>query len=450
MRRSVVIGAVLVALAFLLVGGPSALLSPSTADVAPDETAEPEIVTPEGSESGFWPYLNAREAHEKRSPLNVVVRGDTETIVENLLEYGDEDLKETDHDHFDPDEIVDVVAGDDDDHDDLVGGSLADEDDGLLPSPTAVPWSRADGTTRLAYLDPGDGEEAYWTTETTQLEDGEYYGYRNHIRLYEAPNPDDQWVVMQTHSEHFDWLTLRHRVDGVEQAQYDLERDLLSIPEVDERTDVVRINLGNSGPSDADGWATKVDLVGAMALLTAGIAVRRAEILDSARSKIDGQLTEVDRSRLDAAAERIEAGHLILLVAIVAIVLGVRITGILLDRHVGTFSVHAIAALLYPVIALGLPIVTYVVARGLTRRIDAAIAASGSFAVAIWLDYGYLGVDSLPIDVVFQRMLLVIALGLIAGGAARRGIREAPSNDMLAVGVVLWILVLVGTLFGYL
>ncbi len=112
-------------------------------------------------------------------------------------------------------------------------------------------------------------------------------------------------------------------------------------------------------------------------------------------------------------------------------------------------SVHAIAALLYPLIALGLPIATYAIAGGLERRLDAALAASASLAVAIWLDYG-LGVDVLPIDVVFQRALVVVALGLIAGGAAKRATRDSRINDMVVVGVAMWTLVLVGTLLGYL
>ncbi|SIS06942.1 hypothetical protein [Natronorubrum thiooxidans] len=454
MRRSIVVTAVLVILAFLFVGGPSLLFSPSTADIAPEkaDASDPEIVTPDGSESGFWPYLNAREAHEKRSPLNVIVRSDAETVVRQLQEHGDKEWKETDHDHFDAEELVNSTTNGSDDEDDIVGGDLASEDTETeqFLSPTEVPWSTADGATRLAYLDPGNGDDAYWTTETLQLEDGEYYGYRYHIRLYESPNPDDQWVVMQTHSEHFDWFTLRHRVDGVEQAQYRLEKDLMSIPAVDEREDVTRVNLGNSGPSDANGWATNVDLVSAALLFTLGLATRRDRLLEPAKSELDERLTETDRTRIEAATDRIEAGHLVLVGTVITIILGVRVMGVALDRHAGVLSVHMIAALLYPFIALGLPISTYLIARGLTSRLDAAVVASGSLAVAIWLDYGFVNLHSLPIDVVVQRMLVVVALGLIAGGAAKRATRNSPLNDLLLAGIALWVIVLVGTLFGYL
>ena len=47
-------------------------------------------------------------------------------------------------------------------------------------------------------------------------------------------------------------------------------------------------------------------------------------------------------------------------------------------------------------------------------------------------------------------MLVVVALGLIAGGAANRAVRQSRWNDMLIGGSLLWGLVLLGTLFGYL
>ncbi|ELY90398.1 hypothetical protein C483_12838 [Natrialba hulunbeirensis JCM 10989] len=574
MRRSIVIGAILLVATVLLIGGPSLLFSPSTSDVAPETEDEPtpEIISFDDSESGFWPYLNAREAHEQRSPLNVVVRGETETIVQLLAAYGGGDWEETDHDHFDTDDLVGFAQNESTTDDQTGTEADADTDtdadtntnteqeshtdthadaqtapnssttaqtetetgndagetseggdsstgvertEGTEPtetepenesgaghehalrpvSPTNIPWSQADGATRFAYLDPGPDEQGYWTTETLQLEDGEYYGYRYHIRLYESPNPDDQWVVMQTHSEHFDWFTLRHRVDGVEGAQSRLEQDLMAIPGVDQQEDLQRIYLDNSGPSDADGWATKVDLTFSPALVVplmlgmllhrrTGLRLRggRSDGRDGRGSRgwrrlssidprerayddgerpaqgieaqinaeLDDRLTESDRERLAAAAARIEARHLVLAGTILTIILGVRILGIAFDRTLSFMTVHMIAASLYPLIALGLPISTYVIASGLERRLDAALAASTSLAVAIWLDYSLLGVDVLPLDVIVQRMLVVVALGLIAGGATRRATRESRFNDMLLVGAGTWILVLVGTLFGYL
>ncbi|SFB68250.1 hypothetical protein SAMN05444422_101125 [Halobiforma haloterrestris] len=480
MRRSTVITLAVLATAFLLVGGPSLLFSPSTDRVAPEEAdePEPEIVSFEDSDSGFWPYLNQRRTHEKRSPVNVVVRGDADRTLRLLAEHGEGDWEEPEHDHFDADEFVGLDGNETDATE--TNGSEAFEnesedgnatagadgvgteiDDRIRPiPPTEIPWSQADGATRYAYVDPGPGEDAYWTTETVQYEDGEYYGYRYHIRAYESPNPDDRWIAMQTHSEHFDWFTLRHRVDGVEAAQLRLENDLMAIPGVDVQEDVQRIYLANSGPSDADGWATQVDLTAAATAAALALAAGRTRgrgsgdgtdgPLESVRRAIDERLTDADRERLSAAADRIEAQHLILAATILTIVLGVRIGGIALDRTIDVLSAHAIAALLYPFIAAGLPISTYAIASGLEHRLGAAVTASGSLAVAIWLDYSLLGVDVLPLDVVVQRMLVVVALGLIAAGAARRATRETRFNGFLLAGTLAWVLVLAGTLLGYL
>jgi hypothetical protein len=430
MRRSAVVALVLVAIAFAFVGGPSLFTSPSTSDVLPEEDEERDLVRFEDSESAFWAYLNAEESFEKRSPINVVVRGETEEVVRLLTEEGETDWEELDEEHEDAEPGTYSFLADEGHH------------------ATGTEWGEAAGTTRYAYVDPGDGD-GQWVTETLQLEDGDYYGHRMHIRLYEAPNEDDRWVAMQAHTEHFDWFTLRHRVDGVEAAQLAIERDFMSLPQVDNQSNVTRINLENSGPSDADGWATLVDLVGTLIVpgmlgLSAGLgASRRGDDWPY------GHLTEADRARIEAVADRIEARHLLLAATIIALFLGVRLTGIALERHVDALSMHAIAALLYPVIALGIPIATYAIAAGLERRIDAAVVASLSLSLAIWLDYGIVGVDSLPVDVVGQRMLVVVALGLIAGGAARRATRESRLNDMLVAGAALWILVLGGTLFGY-
>lgn len=441
MRRSVVITVVLVAIAFVLVGGPSLLFSPTTDQVAPEKETEPELVAPEGSESGFWPYLSAREVHDERSPINLVVRGDAEMVVYLMSEEADGDWEETDLDHFEVDGFTEPIDPADTDPETANGT--------VERLATEIPWTQAAGTTRYAYLDPGPEDETYWADETLQLDDGDYYGQRYHIRLYESPNPDDRWVVMQAHTEHFDWFTLRHRVDGVEAAQSRAEADLLSVPTVDEHEDVVRINLGNSGPSDADGWATKVDLTGAAVLpVIVGLAARNR--VGRVRERVDGLLTDADRRRLEAVADRVEPGHVALPCAIVGLLLGVRIAGIGLERHADVLSMHAIAALLYPVIAVGIPTATYLIASGLERRIDAAVVASTSLAIAIWIDYGLVGVDHLPIDVVVQRAIVVVALGLIAGGAARRATRDGRVNDMLVVGAATWVLALVGTLFGLL
>ncbi|WP_222920166.1 hypothetical protein [Natrinema sp. SYSU A 869] len=509
MRRSIVITAVLLALAFALVGGPSLLLSLSTSQIASEAPAQPEQRTPElvsfdDSESSFWEYLSPTQQFQKRSPINVVVRGDIDDIERVLTEADGGDWSEINE--SEEEALPDTYS--------LTGGNASDNEtqpanataNGTQPANTTadetqsdaetdtettannssanatdeeaasedsqgpIPnlnWGQADGGTRYAYVDPGPNESGYWTTETRQLEDGDYFGQRYHIRLYESPNEDDDWVAMQTHSEHFDWFTLRHRVHGSQDAQTKVETDFMKHPRVDVQDDVSRIYLDNRNSADADGWATLVELAGLLVVPTLiGVRAGRRGINASSGTErststgeriaertpdaIDDHLTDVDRQRLAAAYARLEAGHVLLVFTILALYLGVRIGGLALERQATFLTPHQIAAILYPVIGVGIPVATYLLARGLTRRLDAAIVAAGSLAVAVWLDYSLLGVSSLPVDVVVQRMLVVVALGLIAGGAAKRASRSTKFNDMLVVGTAMWLLVLVGTLFGYL
>ncbi|WP_265109983.1 hypothetical protein [Halosolutus halophilus] len=488
MRRSIVIATVLLVLAFLLVGGPSLLLSMSTDRTAPDATTQsqsqpkstPELVTIEDSESSFWMYLSPRQTFQKRSPINVIVRGDAEDVERILVDAdagGDwSEINESEEEAL-PDTYS--LTGDNapdngtrpengtgnettaSDSSKNATNETVDEPQGPIPN---LDWGEADGGTRYAYVDPGPNESGYWTTETRQLEDGDYYGQRYHIRLYESPNEDDDWVIMQTHSEHFDWFTLRHRVHGSQDAQTKIEADLMEYPRVDVQDDVRRRYLDNRNSADADGWATVVELAGLLVVPTVvGVRAGRRTAKASSETEesgeriaqrtpdaIDDRLTDVDRQRLAAAYARLEAGHVLLVCAILTLYLGVRMGGLVLEHQAGFLTPHQIAALLYPVIGTGIPIATYLIARGLTRRLDAAVVAAGSLAVAIWLDYSLLGVSALPVGVIVQRMLVVVALGLIAGGAAKRAARRSKFNDMLLVGAMMWVLLLAGTLFGYL
>ncbi|MFC6717176.1 monovalent cation/H(+) antiporter subunit G [Natrialbaceae archaeon GCM10025810] len=502
MRRSLIVAVALLAVAFVFVGGPSLLLSPTTDNVAPETQDEPDpgVVVLEGSESGFWPYLTPEKAFQKRSPINVVVRGETDDVIRALTEGAggedngtwedvDEDEEEADPDTYailadenatDDNETSTVVERDGQSDGDDSGANSTDDGSNATENETdgakaeggpgvSLDWGAADGAVRYAYIEPGNGEDGYFTTETHQLQDGDYYGQRYHIRMYESPDEDDQWVAMQAHTEHFDWFTLRHRVSGSQAAQAKIESDLMALPWIDARDDVARVYLENDGPSDADGWTTVVDLrTASMALtpLAIGLAANRKRERrrdrdgdgttdrdgdsNSVSAVLRDHLTQDDRRRLRAAYDRLEAGHIVMMLAIIALLLGVRIAGIALERRVGFLTPHMIAALLYPFVSLGIPVATYAIARSLTRRLDAALAAAGALAVAIWLDYGLLGVDTIPVDVIVQRMLAVVALGLIAGGAVGRATAESRFNDMLLVGAATWVLVLGGTLFGYL
>jgi hypothetical protein len=62
------------------------------------------------------------------------------------------------------------------------------------------------------------------------------------------------------------------------------------------------------------------------------------------------------------------------------------------------------------------------------------------------LDFGGLGVEAIPVQLVLHRVGLTVALGLLAAGATRIDERGA---GLLVVGGVGWILGLVMPLVGY-
>jgi hypothetical protein len=113
---------------------------------------------------------------------------------------------------------------------------------------------------------------------------------------------------------------------------------------------------------------------------------------------------------------------------------------------------HNIAGLLYPFIAVGIPLVTYLIARRMTRRMDAGVVAAGALSTAVMLDLLALSVAVMPIGIVLQRAGIVLALGLIAIGSTDRATRqanEALPNDWLVVGGTLWVALLGATLMGW-
>lgn len=603
MRRSLVVFVVLLGMAFVLFGGPAYLFTWSSGEVAPPEEPDEdiEIVRPADGESGFWPYLNNQPTFQQRSPINVVVTGELETVLNVLTLARDANWEITTEEEMDADpgthSLVDGrpdnatanytetynLSGDGNltdqrnlieqlhlieqlnlteqtnasepgnlseaiellayvntmnhtdqeidldnvtvgtvtidnvtvDNDTLVyptgetanlteltanatDGNLTAAnrtvnttavDEGITIGGTRITWSQASGATRFAYVEAREGE-GQWVEESVQIHDGDYYGYRYHIRLYESPNPDEPWVAMQAHSEHFDWFTLRHRVHGNQDAQSRIEADLMAAPHIDPTDDVTRVYLDNRR-SDADGWATFVEM--AAIIILVGLVGRhslrrRVDTPDSGSAELsDAQLSDAmagdttstdrgigerivyrlesqigerlshqyealtnERVRIHLATfyERVKPRHLLLMGWIIGVILGVRVAGILLE---GTawLTVHQIAALLYPFIALGIPIGTYLLAMGLKRRMDAAVSAGAAFAVAVWLDFWWMELQTVPVDVLFQRMLLVVALGLIAAGGTHRATRDSRLNAMLLGGAGLWLLVVVATLFGY-
>jgi len=422
MRRTAVIAATVLALA-LVFGGIFVVFTTPTIQNAPEPASdERQSFSFEGYDSGVWNYLSPSKGFRERSPVNVIVRADADTVVTALQSRGNFTWNETERteQHADPDDPIPRQVN---------------------LSNTAIDWGETTGTARYAYVYNGSGDtwtDGQWIGETDQLHNGDYYGHRTHIRLYESPVPEEEpWVAMQVHTEHFDWFTLRHAVDGVEAGQSQVEDEFKALPNVERYW---RDDLGNGDRSDADGWATIVELT----ITLPGLVIGWISMRDVWRRR----LTSIDRARLRRIRSRLSIQQALLMMGIVTIVLGVRAGGILLEWSTD-LSMHAIAALLYPFISVGIPIVTYAFSHRLTRRMDAAVTASGSLGIAFLLDYGYLGVEVLPIEVVVQRTGVILALGLIAGGAAKRATRERRLNRLLVGGVLLWVGLLAATLLQY-
>lgn len=418
MRRTVAVAGVVLGIAVVTVMGLSVATGPSTSPVVAEEATDAErqqFVRLEGYESGVWPWLSPSRSFRQRSPINVLVRGDADTVI-RILRSG----TETQWERTPPDQQE--IREDD----------LSVEDIRLNGS--EIRWGTTGGGTRYAYVH--DGETGTWVRETQHLHDGSYYGHRVHMRLYESPHPDEEWVAIQAHSEHFDWFTLRHAVDGVQAAQVHVETDLMNHPAVAVE-DVRRRYLGNGSVSDSDGWATVVLL--AVLPLLGGSAV-----LDRIWRT---RLTSVDRRRVRALRDRLSLRQGTLAAAILGLFLGVRVAGLVLERSGVDLTMYQIAGLLYPFVAIGIPLATYLLARGIERRMDAAVTAAAALAAAVLLDYAYVGVEVIPIDILLHRVGVILALGLLAGGAAHSATRDTRLNELAIAGITLWILLLGATLF---
>lgn len=489
----------------LLAGLVTVAAPPATSDA---QRAPDELVEPKPGQNVIWGYTSAGETvHQRTLAINIVVHGDAEHVRYHLTERVDAAWNETDEEweEINPDEGERAV---------------------VRQNATVIEWGQAQGAVRYvyvydrqlteerenettrrphqarAYFPEAHGEAGQWIEESYQLHQGEYFGARDHLRVYESPHESDDWVVIQAHSEHFDWFRLRHTVDGIEDSQRRLEAAFMGQPYVD---DVWRMYLANDGSQDSDGWATVIELgdpppgapvasAGAVGVAL-GIARRRrarkwghghdghgGRGLDGegrfrwgadpplVRRRLDRRLAEalgvtshVDVGRSPGGlrarlVERVGPRRLLvglrwvsygfLFASLFVLYLSVRVSGILLELHGPALTPHVIAGLLYPLIAVGLPVSAWVFARRIAPVHSFVLAASG-LGTAIVVDYLYIDIAVLPIDVVLHRAALAIAIGLVAAGATSRSSHVPPVNRWFGAGVVLWILLLVAPLVGW-
>ncbi|WP_164974732.1 hypothetical protein [Halegenticoccus tardaugens] len=411
----------------------------SASGSSPEAVSEENLVEPRENGSHLWPYTSsARSPDERTLAINVVVHGDPTAVRRAMTERTSLEWNRTTENETDATAEAHSVE------------SVEIDDEG-------VEWGAARGSTRYTYVEPNvTGDRGQWVDESYQLHTGSYLGSRYHVRAY--VDPDREWTAMQAHQEYWDWFRLRHTVTGVRSAGLVIESDFIDEPFVE---DVRRVYHGHRG-GGSDGWVTVVDLALTLALVGA-LRVRRDDRLDRLRDdsgvlSTRSDLPSVDELRRDLPSPsrlREEFAHGVaeygreigLFFGLVLLYLGVRSAGIALERALPGVSPKLFAGALYPILAFGTPLLAARLARPLDSSVAFAVAVAG-LGAAIVLDFGALGVVSLPIQLVLHRVALLVSLGLIAAGEARHGTEEGRSVTTL--GVVGWAACLLLPLLGVL
>lgn len=361
--------------------------------------------------TNLWAYTSHSPRFEARTlAINLVVYGEPAALDRYLRERAFVDWNETDEEIGD----VDPVEG---------------QQNGTLTA-----WGAASGGTRYTYVSrPGD-RGGRWMTESYQLHRGDYFGARHHIRAYESPYADEQWVALQAHHEHWDWFRLRHTVDGVRNSQRFVEQEFMDRRFV---ADLSREYAGSDQGPSGYGWVTVIEFEGAdvaaIALIFGVPVLRRI-----ARSADEATEYLSDRTFRMAML----AG------GVVGLYLTVRFGAIGLERVLPIDRVWIIAAVGSPVLLLGLPVVASLFAR----RLDTQAAFTGAtvgFVTAILLDYTYLQVTVLPLDTLVHRLTLAIALGAIAAGSAWPERIDDEPRGYLRLGLLLWLVAVGMPLFRF-
>ncbi|MFC7222903.1 hypothetical protein ACFQKF_07105 [Halalkalicoccus sp. GCM10025322] len=416
----------------LLVLAASYLVASGSVDVTDDSTsyetpASDRLIQPEEGGSYLWPYTSRNRSPSDRTlAINLVIHGSDERVQQALVDETGLEWKETDPEEEEAEgETYEVDAEDE-----------------------TIEWDDAHGSTRYVYFDTSPhGGEGIWVTESYQLHTGSYLGSRHHIRAY-TPTTDD-WTAIQIHQEYWDWFRLRHTVTDIRDSQSMLEAEFLDQPYVEE---VRREYHGTAGPRH-DGWLSVIELA------TVGLL---------------GVLGVLEKERLRTirreAYDLLEWAHanvrgFVLVGALAGLFLDVRTAGLVLEATLPWINPKAFVAVLYPVLILGLPIVTIV----LTQPLEAASRFLRLHHGASWLgrplkpqpalvftivglgtafvvDFASLGISALPLELFLHRLGLLFALGLLAAGAART---DARGSVLFLAGLSGWAVGLAMPLLGY-
>ncbi|WP_136717398.1 hypothetical protein [Halorientalis salina] len=503
-RQLIVVGLVVLSISYVIAGG---LGQPTSTPTEKRDMSDAKLVQPVENGSYLWPYTSRHKSTSGRTlAINLIIHGDDERVRTVLTEQTtlNWELTETVANNSTR-RAANESVGPDVQANDSVGGPTVEDDgsngtvtgtDSPVGTPTgtetlvgtangtetpvgtatanesnatngtertnrtrvlslavdeaAIDWNDAHGSTRYSYIDARPrGGEAVWLDESYQVHAGDYFGSRYHIRAYTVPR--SEWTAIQIHQEYWDWFRLRHTVTDIRNSRHALESDFLEQPYV---TDVRREYYGVNGGWN-DGWLSEIVLAPGLAVaLVLGLFTRETR-------------RELQRDgRLVLSWVRQNVRGFVLAGVLAGQYLGVRSAGIVLESVQPELDPRTYIVVLYPAIAVGLPIVAFVfaqpfgatsrferlqrVARWLGPPLDALPALGFTVAGLGWafvVDFGGLGITSVPVQLALHRIALSVALGLIAAGATRIDER---GGGLLLVGIVGWIVGLGMPLFGYL
>ena len=373
------------------------VLSAPVAGHAPDSSRQADdsvtIIEVGDSEDRLWPYTSRSESFEDRTlVVNAIIAEDPEgarSLLGENVEDGWERTKPTRQ---------------------PLGAQIH-----LAESNSVSNWEHAHGSIRYTYVETGSGE-GQWLEQQYQLHVGTYLGSRHHIRAF-APSDESSWTALQAHSEYWDWFRLRHTVTDVGGTA-----DMLESEFQDSEVETVE----RRHERNARGLDRGIVVVSTLVPILVGITSRQEW------ASIDAMLSRPTVRDQALVVFGLAAG----------IPLGVRAVGIGLEDTVPLVTPKLFVVMLYPCLAIGLPIVVAWYAADLPGWVAAAAAGLG-LALGFVLEFAMLGLVP-PDRIVQHRLLMAAALGAqAAGGGDRRSI-------FTLAGAAVWVWGLLGPLFGFL
>lgn len=455
-RRLLVAGLLLLAGTYLLAGG----LSLPTVNPADGNTPdEDQLIEPVENGSHLWPYTSrAKTTRERTLATNIIIVGHDDRVKRTLTQQTALDWELTvfknESDTNDTDGSVTNETPENESVDAPTPVTGANATNATNPQPVTIQggglgWQDTHGAKRYSYIDARPaGGDAGWVKEAYQIHAGEYFGSRSHIRAYTTQ--ETEWTAVQIHREYFDWFRLRHTVVGIQPSRNALESGFLDKPFVQSVSrEYYGVNRGWN-----DGWITEITLLpGLAALLLIGVFTRETRY----------SLQQEGKRLVSWTWSNVRG--FVLAGALVVLYLSVRTAGVVFESTLPGVDPKVVFPILYPIIAVGLPTLTFVLsqppgpssrftrlqrlARKLGSPLDALPAFGFAFVgltAAFVLDFGGLGISSIPVQLVLHRVGLACGLGLIAAGSSHIDDRGA---GLLVLGILGWVTGLLMPLVGY-